>query len=144
MATGHRAATLVFFALVAGCAAHHPDVAPPAAPASAHAHEGGGWSAEGIASWYGPGFAGRLTANGERFDPSALTCAHRTLPFGTRLEVTNLENGRTVVVRVNDRGPYAHGRLIDLSAEAARRLGMRASGTARVRVTVLDSRVGTR
>lgn len=130
-------ATLAFASLLAGCAAHHADVATPPPAQAAPA-------IEGVASWYGPGFAGRLTASGERFDPGALTCAHRTLPFGTRLEVTNLDNGRSVEVRVNDRGPYARGRLLDLSAEAARRLGMRTSGTARVRVRIIDSRVGLR
>ena len=90
-------------------------------------------AAEGLASWYGPGFAGKRTASGERFDPHELTCAHRTLPFGTRLKVTNLENGRSVVVRVNDRGPYAGGRVLDLSREAARRIGLLGKGVARVR-----------
>lgn len=90
----------------------------------------------GMASWYGPGFAGRLTANGERFDPSELTCAHRTFKFGTILEVTNLENGRSVVVRVNDRGPYAKNRVIDLSEEAARRIGMIEKGHVKVRIEV--------
>lgn len=90
----------------------------------------------GMASWYGPGFAGRLTANGERFDPSKLTCAHRTFKFGTILEVTNLENGRSVVVRVNDRGPYAKNRVIDLSEEAARRIGMIEKGHVKVRIEV--------
>ena len=136
------AATLLFALLVTGCATYREPVATGPAPRTAAVPAAP--ALEGVASWSGPGFAGRLTASGERFDPSALTCAHRTLPFGTRLEVTNLENGRSVVVRVNDRGPYAHGRLLDLSAEAARRLGMRSSGTARVRVRIIDSRVGLR
>lgn len=89
----------------------------------------------GTASWYGPGFAGRRTASGDVFDPSALTAAHLTLPFGTRVRVTNLANGRSVVVRINDRGPYVAGREIDLSRAAARRLGI--DGTARVRLEVL-------
>lgn len=94
----------------------------------------------GMASWYGPGFAGKLTANGERFDPKEMTAAHRTHRFGTKLRVTNLANGKSVVVRVNDRGPYAKKRVIDVSEEAARRLGMIDSGVAKVRIDVLDGR----
>jgi rare lipoprotein A len=86
----------------------------------------------GVASWYGPGFHGRRTASGERFDTNSLTAAHRTLPFGTRVTVVNESTGRSVVVRINDRGPYAHGRVIDLSKAAARAIGV--DGTARVRV----------
>jgi peptidoglycan lytic transglycosylase len=81
--------------------------------------------------------AGRRTASGERFDPAALTAAHRELPFGTRLRVTNLDNGRSVTVRINDRGPFAQGRILDLSFAAARELGMLRSGVARVRIEVL-------
>ena len=94
--------------------------------------------ATGEASYYGPGFAGRLTANGERFNPSELTAAHKTLPFGTTLRVTNERNGKSVVVRVNDRGPYAGNRILDLSQGAASEIGMIASGTARVRIDVLS------
>ena len=93
--------------------------------------------ATGEASYYGPGFAGRPTANGERFNPSEMTAAHRTLPFGTRLRVTNERNGKSVVVRVNDRGPYAGNRILDLSEGAASKIGMLSSGTARVRIDVL-------
>ncbi len=91
----------------------------------------------GVASWYGAQFHGRRTASGERFDMRALTAAHPTLPLATLVRVTNLANGRSVTVRVNDRGPYAQGRLIDLSRASARALGFEAQGTARVRVTVL-------
>lgn len=91
----------------------------------------------GSASWYGPGFAGKRTASGERYNPKALTAAHRTLPFGTTLKVTNTENGRSVVVRVNDRGPFVKGREIDLSKGAAQSIGMIGSGTARVRLLAL-------
>ena len=94
-------------------------------------------SFSGRASWYGPGFHGRRTANGEVFNQNALTAAHPSLSFGTKVKVTNLNNGRSVVVRINDRGPYAGGRVIDLSAAAARSLNMIRSGVARVRVTVL-------
>lgn len=86
----------------------------------------------GHASWYGPGFHGKRTANGERYDMDAMTAAHRTLTFGTLVEVTNLENGRKVVVRINDRGPFAKRRIIDLSREAARRIDMIGPGTALV------------
>ena len=91
----------------------------------------------GRASWYGPGFHGRRTANGEIFNQDALTAAHPSLKFGTKVKVTNLNNGRSVVVRINDRGPYAGGRVIDLSAAAARSLKMVRSGVARVKVTIL-------
>ena len=91
----------------------------------------------GVASWYGPVFHGRRTANGERFNTNAMTAAHRSLPFGTRVRVTNLENGRRVVVRVDDRGPYVGGRVIDLSAAAARHLDMVEDGVVRVRVEVV-------
>ena len=94
-------------------------------------------SFSGRASWYGPGFHGRRTANGEVFNQHALTAAHPSLSFGTRVRVTNLNNGRSVVVRINDRGPYSGGRVIDLSTAAARSLNMIRSGVARVKVTVL-------
>lgn len=88
----------------------------------------------GIASWYGSDFHGRATANGEVFDMGALTAAHPTLPLPSYAYVTNLDNGRTVLVRINDRGPYANDRVIDLSREAARQLGTEGQGLARVRV----------
>ncbi len=93
----------------------------------------------GMASYYGAGFAGRPTASGERFNPSALTAAHRTLPFGTRLKVTNPHNGRSVVVRVNDRGPFSRGRVIDLSQEAARQIGLIQQGHGVVQLAALTS-----
>jgi peptidoglycan lytic transglycosylase len=89
---------------------------------------------EGEASWYGPGLYGRTTASGEVLRPGTFTAAHRTLPFGTCLRVTSLENGRAVEVRVNDRGPFAAGRILDVSEAAARALGMRAQGVTRVRL----------
>jgi len=94
----------------------------------------GGGGEEGEASWYGPGLYGRKTASGEVLRPGTLTAAHRTLPFGTCLRVTNLENGRVVEVRVNDRGPYAAGRILDVSEAAARALGMHGKGVTRVRL----------
>ncbi|MEC5408795.1 septal ring lytic transglycosylase RlpA family protein [Paraburkholderia sp. MPAMCS5] len=88
----------------------------------------------GRASWYGRGFHGRRTANGERYDMHALTAAHRTLPLGSYVRVTNPTTSRSVVVRINDRGPYARGRVIDLSMAAANVLDMRHAGTARVKI----------
>jgi rare lipoprotein A len=93
----------------------------------------------GFASFYGREWANHRTANGERFDPGELTAAHRTLPFGTRVKVTNLENGRHVVVRINDRGPFVPGRIVDLSQAAAKALGILDRGTAPVRVEVFAS-----
>lgn len=92
----------------------------------------------GIASYYGRRFHGRRTANGERFNMNALTAAHRTLPFGSLVEVTNPRNGRSVVVRINDRGPFVRGRTIDLSRAAAQQLGMISRGHARVELALLD------
>jgi len=91
----------------------------------------------GQASWYGKAHQGALTASGERFDMNALTAAHRTLPFGTIVRVTHLKTGKSVNVRINDRGPFSKSRIIDLSYEAARRLGIVDRGTARVELTVL-------
>lgn len=87
---------------------------------------------EGVASYYGAELAGNRTANGERFDPSAMTAAHRTLPMGTKLRVTNKANGKSVIVRINDRGPFSKGRIIDVSRGAAEKISMVRSGTARV------------
>jgi len=89
----------------------------------------------GRASWYGPGFHGRRTASGETFNTNALTAAHRTLPFGTRVRVVNKRTGKSVVVRINDRGPYAHGRVIDLSRASAEAIGLK--GVAPVTVAEL-------
>jgi rare lipoprotein A len=91
----------------------------------------------GRASWYGPYHQGRKTASGERFDMNKLTAAHPTLPLGTEARVTNLETGRSVDVKVNDRGPYVKGRSIDLSAKAAQAIGMKKRGVATVRIEVL-------
>ncbi len=105
------------------------DAAPTPPPAR--------FSQVGVASWYGSEFHGRRTANGERFDMRTLTAAHRTLPFNAHVRVTNLATHRSVVVRINDRGPYLPDRVIDLSAQAARELGMKEHGIARVRLDVL-------
>ncbi|WP_459206648.1 septal ring lytic transglycosylase RlpA family protein [Pseudomonas sp. MLB6B] len=106
--------------LLSGCASHN--VAPRS------------YDDTGMASYYGARHQGKRTASGEPFNPYALTAAHRKLPFGSRLRVTNLANQRSVVVRINDRGPHRRGRLIDLSRGAAEKIGMLRSGTARVRV----------
>jgi len=93
---------------------------------------------EGAVSFYGREFAGRSTASGERFDPDLLTMAHRTLPFGTQVRVTNLRNNKSVVVRVNDRGPFVGGRIGDLSAAAAALVDMLRAGVVRARLEVLE------
>lgn len=92
----------------------------------------------GIASWYGPGFHGRRTANGEIFDQNALSAAHPTLPMPSVVQVTNLENGRVLAVRINDRGPFKNGRIIDMSRRGAQLLGFERKGTAKVRVQILE------
>jgi rare lipoprotein A len=94
---------------------------------------------EGMASWYGAEFAGRPTSNGEIYDPSQLTAAHRTLPFGTFVRVTNMKNGLNIVVRINDRGPFAKGRIIDVSRAAAEVLAMIGPGTAQVRLELVSN-----
>ena len=123
-----RAGFLAILAMLAGgCAgASRPAATPP------------DLTEVGEASWYGIEERGRPTASGEPMDPGALTAAHRTLPFGAVVEVTNLATGATVQVRINDRGPFVGARVIDLSHEAARRLGMVRAGVARVRLTVAN------
>ncbi|GAA0865473.1 hypothetical protein GCM10009115_24160 [Sphingopyxis soli] len=93
----------------------------------------------GMASYYGDELAGNRTASGERFDPDQMTGAHRSLPFGSMVRVTNVANGDSVVVRINDRGPFSRGRVIDISHAAAREIGMHRSGTARVRLALLNN-----
>jgi rare lipoprotein A len=98
-----------------------------------------GFTETGIASWYGKKFHGRLTANGEKYDMYGRSGAHKTLPFGTVVRVTNLSNGRTADVRINDRGPFVHGRIIDLTHTLANELGFMGQGTAKVRLEALGS-----
>lgn len=115
---------------------------PDAAPAAPDSQDEPGDLREiagGVASFYGAGFSGRPTASGERFNPAALTAAHRTLPFGTRVRVTNPRTGLSVVVRVNDRGPFHSSRVIDLSQEAARQIGIIRQGSGVVQLAALDS-----
>jgi rare lipoprotein A len=115
-------------ALAAGCATTAPRLTTPQ-------HE----AEIGVASYYARKFEGRRTASGARYDPDAFTAAHRSLPFGTRVRVTHLESGRSVLVTINDRGPFRRGRVIDLSRRAARELGMLGEGIGRVRVEIVGS-----
>ena len=92
----------------------------------------------GMASWYGPGYHGNTCASGEIYNMYELTAAHRDLPFGTYVRVTNLRNGKRVVVRINDRGPFKRGRIIDLSYAAARKIGMVREGSTKVRIEIID------
>lgn len=108
------------------------------AAAEAQQEEHGGHELRGYASWYAGKFQGRLTANGERFDTNELTAAHKTLPFNSVVEVRHIGNGRTVTVRINDRGPFVEGRVIDLSRAAAEQLDMTAEGIAQVELTILE------
>jgi len=127
----HRILAAALFALaVAGCAA----APPPAGRETAWSARAAGYDRVGHASWYGNKFHGRRTASGQRYNMHAMTAAHRTLPFGTQVAVTNLANGRTVRLLINDRGPFVRGRLIDVSRRAAHELGFLGRGTARVRV----------
>lgn len=105
---------------------------------SSHSVDPHGYNETGTASYYGARHHGKRTASGEPFNQNALTAAHRELPFGSRVKVTNMANKRSVVVRINDRGPNTRGRLIDISKKAAEQLGMLRSGTAKVRVQGLD------
>ena len=100
--------------------------------------EEAGYDETGIASWYGKKFHGKYTANGEVYNMNALTAAHKTLPMPVKVRVTNLENGRSLVLRVNDRGPFVHGRIIDVSRRGAELLGFREQGIARVRVQLIE------
>ena len=109
-----------------------------ALPVLAQAGDSRSHIGDGMASYYGSEFAGSRTASGERFDPAGLTAAHRSLAFHSRVVVTNMANGKEVVVRVNDRGPWGNGRIIDISHAAAREIGMHRSGTARVKLELLD------
>ena len=139
------------FAGVAGEADGPPDAVPRHEPLSATGNDpyivngvryrplssSAGFVQHGIASWYGGDFHGRRTSSGERYDMNAMSAAHQLLPLPSYVRVTNLESGRSVVVRVNDRGPFVHGRVIDLSYAAARKLGIWHPGTARVEVRAL-------
>ncbi|MCH2342781.1 septal ring lytic transglycosylase RlpA family protein [Pseudomonas sp. NPDC047963] len=126
---------LLLFAFVAGCT-----TAPPKEPTTGQppASVTGQLIGSGKASYYGNQHHNKLTASGERFDQHALTAAHRTLPFGTRVRVTNTRNGQSVVVRINDRGPFVRGRIIDLSKAAFERISSTRAGVIRVRLVQVD------
>lgn len=113
------------------------DLPAPPKPAPQQVAYNSSFYEQGMASWYGPGFHGRTSANGETFNQYAMTAAHKYLPFNTRVKVTNLNNGASVQVRINDRGPYAHGRVIDLSAAAADYIGLSSAGVAPVKIEVI-------
>ena len=126
-----------------GCAAVGILLIVSAVAGFARESDAGVASQDGVASWYGPGFHGKKTASGETFDQYAMTAAHRKLPLGTQVRVTNLRNGREVEVEINDRGPYVQGRIIDLSKAAAQKLGLLDPGIARVRVEVIGDQVAS-
>jgi len=118
---------LLALLLAMGCATRKAPVVEPVKK---------GHQERGLASWYGKKYHGRQTANGERFDMNDVSAAHRTLPFGTVVKVTNLDNGQTLKVRINDRGPFVDGRIIDLSKKAAKKLGMLEAGVVPVKLVV--------
>ena len=122
--------------LLAACAPEAP--APPAPPPAPS------FSQVGVASYYAAKFEDRKTADGERFKSTGMTAAHRTLPLGTMVRVTNLENQRSVIVRINDRGPFMRKRIIDLSPAAARALGIRNQGLMRVRIELVSEQAARR
>jgi rare lipoprotein A len=129
-----RAALALILASVAyGCSTQAQNMAPTAAPMRARRRD------VVLASWYGPGFEGRRTSSGERFHQNGYTAASRTLPLGSHVRVTNVSTGRSVVVRINDRGPYVKGRGLDLSHAAARKIGIDRRGVGVVRVTRIDN-----
>ncbi|PIE52506.1 septal ring lytic transglycosylase RlpA family lipoprotein [Candidatus Fermentibacteria bacterium] len=132
------AASAVLLVLFSGCSlVSSPAYVYRSVPASAAIVSG--FIQRGAASWYGRQFHGRPTASGETYDMNDMTCAHRTLPFGTVLLVTNLDNGLSATVRVNDRGPYISGRIIDLSRGAASVLGIISTGTAQVELKAVGN-----
>ena len=131
---GRRLASLV---VAVAFAAALLAVPPPVTHVLAQPDEASAWTQNGKVSWYGPGFQGRRTANGEIFDTNEMTMAHRSLAFGSKVRVTNLDNGRSIVVRVNDRGPYVGGRIADLSHAAASRLGFVEDGVVHARIELI-------
>jgi rare lipoprotein A len=128
------AALIALLLLLSACASEPGRAAAGRASGGTNGHA---YEAVGVASWYGGKFHGRTTASGEPYDMHAMTAAHPNLPFGTKVRVTNLENGRSVVLRINDRGPFAKRRIIDVSRHAAEHLGFLGSGLARVRIEVI-------
>lgn len=137
-----HAATLAGLAVVcsilfSACTGPQPSPAPTPSPTPTKPPTRPTDSAVGVASYYGDEFSGRTTANGERYDPTKFTAAHPHYRFGTRVRVKNLDNGKSVIVRINDRGPYKPGRIIDLSAVAAHELDMQVKGLAKVSLQVI-------
>ncbi len=125
-----------FLFMLAGCSSQNFTPAPaPLASTSYYSPRTYRTTHTEVASWYGPGFAGRRTSNGEIYNPEGLTAASKTLPLGSHVRVTNPDTGRSVVVRINDRGPFVHGRSLDLSHGAARQIGLTSAGVGRVQVT---------
>ena len=137
-------AALLVLALLAGCAGSASISARKGYVRNPAKHYASGEKAEigmkitGEASYYGPGFDGKKTASGEIFDQDDMTCAHKSLPFGTKLKVVRKDNGKSVVVRVNDRGPYVDGRILDLSMAAGKKIGLDKVGHAEVVATVIE------
>lgn len=137
------AAAVSLFSLKAGTPAsanHQPSVVPDQGPEAKKVPGKRHWYQIGRASWYGEDFQGQQTASGEDYDMNGLTCAHRSLPLGSLVRVTNLRNHKSVVVRVNDRGPLPQSRIVDLSYAAARFLGFSNRGTAPVRLDLVDKK----
>jgi rare lipoprotein A len=134
------AAFLIMLTLIEGCATLSSRVASVPAP-KVVSPPSVKQTTVGEASWYGRDFNGKTTASGHTFDETKMTAAHRTLPLGSKAKVTNLDNGKSVEVEINDRGPYAKGRILDLSHAAAKALGIGDHGTARVSVEPLESSV---
>jgi len=135
-----RRSWLTVLSCLAGCASQPPpapaSLPPPSIPQQPPAPEPS-FTQTGLASFYGHAHDGKVTASGERFNPTAFTAAHRTLALGTQVRVTNLENGQSVTVKITDRGPFVRGRIIDISLAAAEALGMTGKGLARVRLEAL-------
>lgn len=128
---------IVLMILLSSCGITRTGTAPERTPSSSEVNAGAEIEA-GVASWYGPNFHGKLTANGETYNMNGMTAAHRSLPFNTVVQVENMTNGKTVVVRINDRGPYAHNRIIDLSRRAAQEIDMEEVGTAEVKIYLVE------
>ena len=129
----HRALAIALLSVGLAVSCGGPKTPPKVADAGLD-----GYTEKGMASWYGKPYHGRQTASGERYDMHAMTAAHRTLPFGTVVRVTNLDNGRQVEVRINDRGPFKKNRIIDLSYASAKKLDMIGPGVVKVKMVVVE------
>jgi rare lipoprotein A len=134
-----RVAAALCLWLLMACASGAALVSPASAAGTIQTQKSSTiWRQVGLASWYGPGHHGKRTASGTRFDMNALTAAHQSLPLGTMLRVENLANGRSIVVRINDRGPFVGDRIIDLSMAAARRINLKDRGIGRVALSLAN------